>query len=114
MQLETSWAGNLTDDIPPRKYYGQELINTVVYGTKASVRLNPLTLFEDRHGELAAVPLEAREDEANGFEMQLRNFLAAIDGAAEPVNNADQAVALMEMIDGIYASSEAGREVPIA
>ena len=34
-------------------------------------------------------------------------------GEAEAVNNADQAVALMEMIDGIYASSELGREVPI-
>jgi len=113
VQLETSWAGNLTDDVPPRKYFGQELINTVVYGTKASVRLKPLTLFEDRQGELAVVPLEAREDEANGFELQLRNFLGAIAEKAEPINNADQAVALMEMIDGIYASSELGREVPI-
>ncbi|MEY2545811.1 MAG: hypothetical protein QOG48_928 [Verrucomicrobiota bacterium] len=114
VQLETSWAGNLTDEIPPRKYFGQELINTVVYGTKASVRLKPLTLFEDRQGTLAAVPLDALEDEASGFELQLRNFLDAIAGKAAPINNAEQAVALMEIIDGIYASSELGREVPIA
>jgi predicted dehydrogenase len=44
----------------------------------------------------------------------LRNFLEAIAGDAEPVNNADEAVALMEIIDGVYASSELGREVPIA
>src|SRR5437868_4943883 len=25
VQLETSWAGNLTDDVPPRQYFGQEL-----------------------------------------------------------------------------------------
>ena len=30
-------------------------------------------------------------------------------GKAEPVNSADQAVELMEMIDGIYASSDLGR-----
>jgi predicted dehydrogenase len=114
VQLETSWAGNLTDDVPPRQYFGQELINTVVYGTKASVRLKPLTLFEDRQGELAAVALQAGEEEATGFELQLRNFLEAIAGQAAPINNAEQAVALMEMIDGIYASSELGREVPIA
>lgn len=113
VQLETSWAGNLTDDIPPRQYFGQELINSVLYGTKGSVRLKPLTLFEDRQGELVSVPLDATEDEPNGFELQLRNFLEAVAGEADPVNSADQAVKLMEMIDGIYASSELGREVPI-
>jgi predicted dehydrogenase len=113
MQLETSWAGNLSDDVPPRKYFGQELINSMVYGTKASVRLNPLSLFEDRHGELVTVPLHAKEDEPNGFELQLRNFIEAINGGAAPINSADQAVALMEMLDAIYASSAIGREVPI-
>src|ERR1700730_10861388 len=113
VQLETSWAGNLTEDLPPRKYFGQELVNSTIYGTKGSVRLKPLTLFEDRDGEIAAVPLDAAEDEPSGFELQLRNFLEAIAGDAEPVNNAEQAVALMEIIDGVYASSELGREVPI-
>ncbi len=114
VQLETSWAGNLTDDIPPRKYFGQELINSILYGTKGSVRLKPLTLFEDRNGALTTVPLEAEGTEPDGFSLQLRNFLEALTGKAEPVNNVDQAVELMEMIDGIYASSSLGREVPIA
>jgi predicted dehydrogenase len=113
VQLETSWAGNLTDDIPPREYFGRELINSIVYGTKGSVQLNPLSLFEDQNGELVSVPLAAKQDEPNGFELQLRNFVESIKGESEPVNNADQAVALMEMIDAIYASSSAGREVPI-
>jgi predicted dehydrogenase len=113
VQLETSWAGNLTDDIPPRKYFGQELVNSTIYGTKGSVRLNPLTLFEDRDGQIAAVPLKGAEGERSGFELQLRNFLDAIEGKTEPVNNAEQATALMEIIDGVYASSELGREVAI-
>lgn len=114
VQLETSWAGNLTDDIPPREYFGRESNNSVLYGTKASIRLKPLALFEDQDGELVNVALEAKQEEANGFDLQLRNFLESIRGEAEPINDADQAVALMEMIDGIYASSELGREVPIA
>ena len=114
VQLETSWAGNLTDDIPPRKYFGRESNNSVLYGTKASIRLKPFTLFEDQSGELVTVPLQAKQDEANGFELQLRNFTASIRGDSIPVNNADQAVALMTMIDGIYASSQLGREVPIS
>src|ERR1700736_1625596 len=67
VQLETSWAGNLTDDIPPRKYFGRELVNSVVFGTKASVRLSPLALFEDQGGALVDVPLAAKDDEPNGF-----------------------------------------------
>jgi predicted dehydrogenase len=113
VHLETCWAGNLTDDIPPRQYFGQELANSTIYGTKGSVRLKPLTLFEDREGTITPVPLEAAEDEPGGFELQLRNFLDSINGSAEPINNAEQAVELMEIIDGVYASSELGREVPV-
>src|ERR1700680_1079542 len=46
VQLETSWAGNLTDDIPPRKYFGQELVNSVIYRTQASILHNPHHLHE--------------------------------------------------------------------
>ncbi len=113
VQLETSWAGNLSDDIPPRQVFGQELINSMLYGTKGSIRLNPLGMFEDQNGAVVKVPLDVRDDEPGGFELQLRNFVESISGDAEPVNSAQQAVELMEMIDGIYASSELGREVPI-
>jgi predicted dehydrogenase len=113
VQLETSWAANLTDDIPPRKYFGQELVNSTLYGTKASVRLNPLTLFEDRSDEIVKISLDIGGSEASGFELQLRNFLAAIRGETNLVNTAAQALVLMEMIDAIYASSELGREIPI-
>ena len=113
VHLEASWAGNLTDDIPPRQYFGRESCNSVLYGTKASVRLSPLALFEDQGGDLVTVPLEGKQDEVNGFQLQLRNFIDAINGRAKAINNADQAVALMEMIDGIYSSSNLGREVPI-
>lgn len=113
VQLETCWAAHLPDTIPPRKYFGQELVNSMIYGTKGSIRLNPLTLFEDRDGEITIVKLDQPEDERSGFELQLRNFVEAVGGNALLINNADQAVALMEMIDAIYASSESGREVAI-
>jgi predicted dehydrogenase len=113
VRLEASWAGNLTDQVPPRQYFGRELVNSVVYGTKATVRLNPLALFEDQNGSLVDVPLQAKAGGAGVFELQLRNFLASIRGEAEPINNANQAVALMEMVDAIYASSAASREMPI-
>ena len=113
VQLETSWAGNLTDDVPPRQYFGQELINSILYGTKASIRLKPLAMFEDREGALEKMDLKPEVPAHPPFELQLLNFTQAVRGEAPAINNADQAVALMEMIDAIYASSELGREVPI-
>jgi predicted dehydrogenase len=112
VHLETSWAGNLPDDIPQGQYFGRELNNSTVYGTTGTIRLKPLTLFEDQNGALVTVPIEPPDD-SDSFELQLRNFVDAIGGRAEPVNNAEQAVRLMEMLDAIYASSASGREVPI-
>ena len=113
VHLETSWAANLPDDIPMGEVFGRESNNSIVFGTKGTIRLKPLTLFEDQAGALTTVPI-APPDEADSFELQLRNFLDAISGRAEAINNAEQAVELMEMLDAIYASSSLGREVPIA
>jgi predicted dehydrogenase len=114
VELETSWAANLTDDTPiGPEWVGRESNNCILFGTKGTLRLKPLTLFEDEEGKLTTVPLESHHRESS-FEMQLRNFGAAIRGQTPAINNAEQAVELMEMIDGIYASSELGREVPVA
>jgi predicted dehydrogenase len=115
VQLETSWAGNLPDDIPEGKYFGRESNNSIIYGTKGTVRLKPLTLFEDQNAALVTVPIEhdAQNENDNSFARQMENFLAAVAGDEKPANDVEQAVELMEMIDAIYASSALGREVPI-
>ncbi|MEO6872756.1 MAG: Gfo/Idh/MocA family oxidoreductase [Chthoniobacterales bacterium] len=113
VQLKTSWAGNLTDEIPEGRYFGRELNNCTIYGRKATVRLRPFTLFEDVNGTLTDHALEPADD-ADPFELQMRNFLDAINGIAAPMNSAKQALYLMEMLDAIYLSSSTGREVPIA
>jgi predicted dehydrogenase len=113
VQLKTSWAGNLPDEIPQGLYFGRELNNCTVYGTKATVRLKPLTLFRDENGRLVDEPLQPN-DESDSFELQMQNFIDAILGRAEPTNNSQQALYLMEMLDAIYLSSATGREVPIA
>jgi predicted dehydrogenase len=114
VELETCWAANLTDDTPlGPEWVGRESNNCILFGTSGTLRLKPLTLFEDDNGRLVTLPLEARYTESS-FEMQLRNFADAIRGEARAINNAEQALELMEMVDGIYASSALGREVPVA
>ena len=89
------------------------MILALIICHQATIRLRPLTLFEDQAGKLVDTPLEPR-DKADSFELQMDNFLAAIEGKAAPLNSAEQAVYLMEMLDAIYLSSTINREVPIA
>ncbi len=113
VQLKTSWAGNLTDEIPEGLVFGRESNNCTIYGSKATVRLKPLTLFRDENGKLIDEALTPPDD-ADSFELQMENFVEAIAGRAAPTNTAEEAVYLMEMLDAIYLSSSTGREVPIA
>jgi len=113
VQLQTSWAGNLTDEIPEGSIFGRELSNCTIYGTKATVRLHPLTLFRDQDGKLVDQPLRP-PDNADAFGLQMQDFVEAIAGRTVPTNNARQAVYLMEMLDAIYLSSRTGQEAAIA
>ena len=112
VQLKASWAVNLTDEIPQGLYFGRESNNCTIYGNQATIRLKPLTLFRDQGGQLVDEPLTAPEDPGS-FELQMENFIDAIGGRTTPINNAQQAVYLMEMLDAIYLSSSTGREVLI-
>lgn len=113
VQLKTSWAGNLPDEIPQGLYFGRELNNCTIYGSRATIRMRPLTLFRDENGQLIDEPLTPA-DERDSFELQMENFIQSITGQAAAVNSAEQAVYLMEMLDAIYLSGSTGREVPIA
>lgn len=111
MHLEVTWAANLTDDIPKNSFNERESLATVLYGRKAALRLEPLTLFEDQDGVLVDVLLKA--ESGMGFVEQIADFVKAIEEGGEPTNNARQALYLMEMLDAMYESSALGREVLI-
>ena len=89
--FEVSWAANLTDDIPVGKWGTRELFSTALYGPKGSIRIvdtlqlhpsvkiAPLSLFEDKDGKLVDSEL-AFQPVAHEFVPQLQNFLRAISG----------------------------------
>lgn len=113
IQFEVSWAANLTDDIPANSNGQREMLNSILYGPKATIRLEPLALFEDQGGKVVKVevPLSQTLDQ---FSAQMNNFIDAILGKAAPINSVTQAVYLMEILDAIYRSSDLGREVLLA
>ena len=99
--LETTWALNLPGD------------NYIkVAGTKAGATLNPFMLYTEEAGEVADRPLEAPP--INGFDEEVKHFVGCIIDGTVPISSAEQGIMLMQMLDGIYESSEKGRSVPIA
>ena len=110
LHLEVSWAGNLTDAVPKSTWAGHELENTTLYGDRATLTLNPPTLYTARDKELQSATI-ATGLETNGFDHQMADFLDAVRTGRPPINNVDQAVDLMRMLMAIYESSESGAEV---
>ncbi len=111
VHLETSWAANLPDDIPMGQYFGREPNNSTIYGTSGTIRLKPLTLFEDRSDTLETVSIDLPDEtDSSSFNFGISPTRSA---AAPAVKMPRQALPLMELIDAIYASSSLGREVPI-
>ena len=126
--FKVCWAANLTDDIPSDPKRGRSMLSTTVYGPKGSLRVTdvfnidpslcPLALFEDREGELVKTDLpvqDLRGDPLRAYEFaeQDNNFLRCVRGEESAVNSSSQAVQLMEMLDAIYRSSQAGKEMPV-
>jgi predicted dehydrogenase len=64
--------------------------------------------FESRSG---AKPTELKQPKVAGHAAMLRQFRECILGKATPAVGADQGIALMQMIEGLYRSAESGKSV---
>jgi predicted dehydrogenase len=84
-------------------------------GTKASATLNPLVLHKVLQDELVTVRPVKSADPLDlyqaSFESQTHHFMAALRGERPPVSTVDEAVKVMEVVDRIYASASAGKEI---
>jgi len=122
LHLEVSWAGNLPGEYdasgqthPDRPARRRERRFTRLFGTRATLSINPFELVEVIGGVPTDIPLTDTKPSAleELFAGQMRQFGLACQGVEPPLNSAAQALALMQMLDGIYRSSETGREVVI-
>ena len=110
LHLEVAWAANVTAEVPVSDWAGHEVQNTTLYGPRATLRLHPLTVFTMEGMERRETVHESAPD-GREFERQMADFLRAVRTGTPPVNDANQAVALMKMLGGIYQSSAEGKEI---
>ncbi len=106
LSLQTSWALNVTE--------AAGAMNVILCGTKGGLQYAPPTLVREQEGMLVnytpqiAVPVgETRfVDEINAFVEAIRK------GKPSPVPG-EQALITQRILDGIYASGAAGKEVAV-
>ena len=117
LSLRTSWA----------EMNEREVVSVVFQGSKAGGKVERLfgidgldetaidscELYTQENGNSVNRSITTEECEDMGRIGSAANFVEAIDGKAEPLNTPDQALALMRIIDAVFASSQTGAPVSL-
>lgn len=97
--FEASWAIN-----------GPEHTDTQIFGSKAGVTLEPLTIYGERDGYLSTDAINVPANE-NRFLNEITHFADIILKGVPNRFPIEQAVELQKMLQGIYDSARLGKEI---
>jgi len=101
MMAEIAWAIN-----------GPEHATTQLFGSKAGCTFEPLTIYgENEEGYLDTYKPEVTPN--NYFEEEIKHFVECVNEGKTPISPIEDAVTVQRMLDGIYRSAEAHKEVTI-
>ncbi len=106
LSLQTSWTLNVTE--------AASAMNVILCGTKGGLQCSPPTLVREQDRMLVnrtpQVPVDVNKDR---FAAEIAAFVDAIrKGKPSPVPG-EQALITQRILDGIYASGAAGKEVKV-
>ncbi len=106
LSVQTSWALNVTEAAVGH--------NVILCGDKAGLQYSPLTLIREENGMLVnATPQVPVDVPGDIFVGEIAAFVEAIlKGKPSPVPG-EQALITQRILDGIYASGQAGEEVEV-
>jgi predicted dehydrogenase len=102
--LESSFVANIPEDI----------FNSTLCGTEGGATTNPLTIIKERHRSLQIFKPEFPSPSVNTHAAEIKSFIECILEGREPLVTGEQGLMVAQIMDAIYASSEAGKEVAIA
>lgn len=99
MNFEVSWAVNM-------KETG---IYSYIFGKDAGASLDPLEVYGEEANYL--VDLKPTIDRGDPFAREIRHFLDCIQEGKEPSITAKDGLNVQKMLNGIYDSAKAGKEI---
>jgi predicted dehydrogenase len=117
LSLRNSWAEMNKREEVSVVFQGQKAGGMVrrLFGTEGidSTSIDECELYTQEHGRPVNRSVVFTPDEAMGRTRAAKNFVLALNGSEAPLNTPDEAVKLMKIIDGIYASAKTGKPVEI-
>jgi predicted dehydrogenase len=101
LSIEASFAGHLKDEW-----------SSVLMGEKAGASLFPTEIYKDEAGTMVDVK-PSMMPEVDGFEMKLRNWVDCVKSGEYEKSMApgEHGVMVQQILDGVYQSAEAGKEI---
>lgn len=101
MNFEVSWAINGE---------GSGLLSSL-YGSLAGATLDPLAIYGEDGGYLTDNKPTVKQSDV--FDKEIRHFLDCVQSGKQPITPAADGVAVQRMLNGIYTSAKAGKEISI-
>ena len=102
--LESSFVANIPE----------EIFNTTLCGTDGGATTNPLQIVKEKHRTLQTFKPEFPGGaNVNSHHAEIKSFVEAIQNDTDVVVTGEHGLMVAQIMDAIYASSEAGREVEI-
>lgn len=102
--LESSFVANIPEDI----------FTATLCGTEGGAVTNPLTIVKEKHRSLQTFKPEFHSDNVESHRAEVKDFCQCIHDGRSPLVTGEQALMVAQIMDAIYASSEAGKEVKIS
>ncbi len=101
--LESSFVANLPEEVH----------NSTLLGTEGGATTSPLTIVQEKHRSLQTFKPEFPSGQVNTHHAEVKSFVECIQEGKEPLVTGEQGLAVAQIMDAIYASSDAGHEVKI-
>jgi predicted dehydrogenase len=102
--LEASFAANIKVN---------SIRNVTLMGDNGGCNVDPLEIYREEHGVLVDVT-PVMVPPTKGFELEINAFVEAVANNTPVPIPVEQGVTVSKIIDGIYKSSELGREIEIS
>lgn len=117
LSFQMSWAEMIKREEVSVVFQGVNAGGKVerLFGTDGldDTALDTCELYTQCDGQRVDTSIEVEACADMGRINSAANFVDAIEGRAEPLNNAEQGLALMQIIDAIYVSAASGKPVAI-
>jgi len=97
-------------------YSETDSFSMVVHGTKGTAHLNPLRVYkriESTHIDYTPSKTNISNMFRKSYENELKHFIAAVRENISPISSSEESLIRMKMLEAIYKSAKAGKEIKI-